>query len=285
MKAHLQVRSILSAIALVATGLVAGCATRSSAAPDPKQQVIALLKSFETGDRSALAVIDPHRYIQHDLRVADGLAGLQARLQSGAPGATKVDTVRAYVDGDYVFTQSEYAFSGRSLIGFDVFRFEGGRIVEHWDNLQEKAARPSPSGHTMLDGPVVASDLDRTAANKALMQAYMDDLLAGRRERFASYFDGNRYIQHSPLVADDLTGLFAGLQALAKEGRSVKYTKVHKVLGQGDFVLVMAEGSFGDQPSAYYDFYRIHDGRIAEHWDTIEPIPPRAEWKNANGKF
>ena len=44
-------------------------------------------------------------------------------------------------------------------------------------------------------------------------------------------------------------------------------------------VLVMAEGTFGDKPSAYFDLYRIQNGRIAEHWDTIATIPPRAEWK------
>jgi len=46
-----------------------------------------------------------------------------------------------------------------------------------------------------------------------------------------------------------------------------------------------AFGSFGGRPSSYYDFYRIQNGKIAEHWDTIEPIPPRDEWKNSNGKF
>jgi predicted SnoaL-like aldol condensation-catalyzing enzyme len=107
----------------------------------------------------------------------------------------------------------------------------------------------------------------------------------GRKDKFASYFDGDNYIQHSPLVADNLTGLFAGLQALAKQGLAVKYDRVHKVLGEGNFVLVVAEGSFGGRPSSYYDFYRIQNGKFAEHWDTIEPIPPRAEWKNSNGKF
>jgi predicted SnoaL-like aldol condensation-catalyzing enzyme len=87
------------------------------------------------------------------------------------------------------------------------------------------------------------------------------------------------------LVADNLTGLFAGLQALAKQGLAVKYERVHKVLGEGNFVIVVAEGSFGNRPSSYYDLYRIQNGKIAEHWDTIEPIPPRAEWKNSNGKF
>ena len=47
----------------------------------------------------------------------------------------------------------------------------------------------------------------------------------------------------------------------------------------GNFgVLVMSEGTFGERSTSYYDFYRIQDGKM-------EPIPPRADWKNANGKF
>ncbi|MES2105029.1 MAG: hypothetical protein V4634_13500 [Pseudomonadota bacterium] len=254
------------------------------AAPDHKQQVVELLKSIETGDSRPIAYINPDKYIQHNLAVADGLPGVKALLQSLPKGTTKVNTVRVFQDGDFVFAHTEYNFFGPKT-GFDIFRFESGKIVEHWDNLQEVAAKPSPSGHTMTDGPTAASDLDKTAVNKALMQAYMDDLLQGRKEKFTGYFDGGNYIQHSPLVADQLSGLFAGLQALAKQGLVVKYDKVRQVLAEGNFVLVVAEGSFGGRPSAYYDLYRIQNGKIAEHWDTIEAIPPRAEWKNPNGKF
>jgi hypothetical protein len=41
---------------------------------DFKRQIVELLKSFETGDRKPLATINPNKYIQHNLRVADGLA-------------------------------------------------------------------------------------------------------------------------------------------------------------------------------------------------------------------
>ena len=249
-----------------------------------KQQATELLKSIETGESKPLTYINPTKYIQHNLAVADGLAGVKALLQSLPRGATKVNTVRVLQDGNFVILHTEYNFFGPK-VGFDIFRFEDGRIVEHWDNLQETALKPSPSGHTMIDGATVISDLDKTETNKALMQTYMDDLLHGRKEKFSSYFEGNNYIQHNPLVADNLTGLFAGLKALANEGQAVKYDRVHKVLGEGNFVLVLAEGSFGDRPVSYYDLYRIDDGKIAEHWDTIEPIPPRAEWKNPNGKF
>lgn len=249
-----------------------------------KQQATELLKSIETGESKPLTYINPTKYIQHNLAVADGLAGVKALLQSLPREATKVNTVRVLQDGNFVILHTEYNFFDPK-VGFDIFRFEDERIVEHWDNLQETALKPSPSGHTMIDGPTVISDLDKTETNKALMQAYMDDLLHGRKEKFSSYFDGNNYIQHNPLVADNLTGLFAGLKALANEGQAVKYDRVHKVLGEGNFVLVLAEGSFGDRPVSYYDLYRIDNGKIAEHWDTIEPIPPRAEWKNPNGKF
>ena len=72
---------------------------------------------------------------------------------------------------------------------------------------------------------------------------------------------------------------------MAKAGVTMKYTKIHKVLGEGNFVLVSSEGEFAGKPSAFYDLFRVANGKIAEHWDTIETIPPRAEWKNANGKF
>ena len=251
---------------------------------DYKQQVVELLKIIETDDPKPLAYINPEKYIQHNLAVADGLAGVRALLQSLPKGSTKVNTVRVLRDGDFVIAHTDYNFFGPK-VGFDIFRFEDGKIVEHWDNLQESAGKPGPSGHTMIDGPTTATDLDKTEANKSLMRSYMDDLLAGRRDKFPGYFDGNNYIQHNPWVADNLTGLLAGLQALDKEGKAVKYDRVRMLLGEGNFVLVVTEGSFGGQPTSYYDFYRIQYGKIAEHWDTLQTIPPRADWKNSNGKF
>ena len=251
--------------------------------PARKQQVIDLLKSLETRDPAPSVYVNPNKYIQHNLQVGPGPAGVAALIQNMPSDAT-VHTIRVFEDGDYVFAHTEYNFFGPK-IGFDVFRFEDGLIVEHWDNLQETATEPSPSGHTMIDGPTTASNLDQTEGNKVLMQHYMEDLLAGRRETFPSYFNGTQYIQHNPWVADTIPGLIAGLQDLAAKGQAVVYKSVHKILGEGDFVLVVTEATFGDVPTGIYDLYRIENGKIAEHWDTLEAIPPRGEWKNSNGKF
>jgi predicted SnoaL-like aldol condensation-catalyzing enzyme len=250
-----------------------------------KAQVAALLKSIETGDPTPVAVVNPDKYIQHNLSAGDGLAGLGELLAALPPGSARAQTARVFEDGEFVFAHTEYDFFGPK-IGFDVFRFEDGRIVEHWDNLQPTAAQPNPSGRTMIDGTTTVTDLDRTQANKRRVHDFVDDiLLNGRMDRLPGYCDGDAYLQHNPGVADGWSGLGAALAAMDKAGISMKYDRVHKVLGEGNFVLVISEGQFGGQHVAFYDLFRVQAGKIAEHWDTIEPIPPRAEWKNANGKF
>ena len=37
--------------------------------------------------------------------------------------------------------------------------------------------------------------------------------------------------------------------------------------------------------SSFYGLFRIAEGKLVEHWDTIEAVPARSEWKNDNGKF
>jgi len=250
-----------------------------------KQQVAALLKAIETGDAAPVAVINPNKYIQHNLAAADGLAGFGALLQALPKGSAKANTARMFQDGDLVFAHTEYNFFGPK-IGFDIFRFEGGKIVEHWDNLQETPTKPNPSGRTMIDGPVQATDLDKTGENKALVKSFVEDILVhGRMDKLAAYYDGDRYAQHNPQIADGLSGLGQALQAMAKAGVTMKYERIHRVLGEGNFVLVASEGSLGGKPTSFYDLFRVENGKIAEHWDTIETIAPRSEWKNANGKF
>src|SRR6202789_425166 len=76
-----------------------------------------------------------------------------------------VRTVRIFADGDYVVAQTDYTLSSAKG-GFDIFRFDGDRIIEHWNNLEDKCAAPNLSGRTQLDGPTKVTDLDQTDANK-----------------------------------------------------------------------------------------------------------------------
>ncbi len=252
-----------------------------------KEKVIALLNSFNTGDQTPVSYINPNKYIQHNLAVGDGLAGFGEIMHNAPEGGFKANVIRAFQDGDYVIAHTEYDFFGPKA-AFDVFRFEDGQIVEHWDNLAEVAS-PNPSGRTQFDGATDISDKEKTIANKKVVETFIHEvLLNGKMDNLNTLVNPTNYIQHNSAVADGLDGLGAALKYFAENDMVMIYDKVHKVLGEGNFVLTMSEGKFGKAPGdhvAYYDLFRLEDGQIVEHWDVIQPIPTKSEWKNENGKF
>lgn len=268
--------------AAISFNLFAG---ESSREISPKEKVVALLNSIETGDQHPVTYINPDKYIQHNLAVADGLAGFGALLQALPEGSAKVNVKRVFQDGQYVFTHTYYDFFGPK-VGFDVFRFENGLIVEHWDNLAEKAKTPNPSGRTQLDGPIEVEDLEKTDENKKLVSKFIETVLVkGDFGKLPDFVDDKSYHQHNTDIADGLDGLGRAIEALARQGIQMVYTTNHIVLGEGNFVLAISEGTFGGNPVSNYDLFRVSQGKIVEHWDVIESIPPREDWKNDNGKF
>ncbi len=108
-----------------------------------KQQALDLLKSFETGDRKSAAHINPNNYVQHKPVDSRWSGWPRRRLSSSSKRIGEGQHVRVFEDGDYVFLHTEYNFFGPK-IGFDIFRFEDGKAVEHWDNLQETPPAPKP---------------------------------------------------------------------------------------------------------------------------------------------
>lgn len=250
-----------------------------------KQKAVALIESLETGAQEPISYINPAKYTQHNLSVGDGLAGFGEVVSNAPEGGFKAKVVRAFQDGEYVFLHVDYDFFGPKA-GFDIFRFEEGKIVEHWDNLAE-ITPPNPSGRTQLDGASELADLDKTRENKALVEAFVSDVLMnGKVDKITDYVNPEKYLQHNAGIADGLDGLGAALKYFAENGLVLEYDKVHKVLGEGNFVLTVSEGKFGKGDHvAFYDLFRIENGKIVEHWDIIENIPAKADWKNDNGKF
>lgn len=291
-------RRALSLLLAVAGLGVAGCAAVPDLAPllqetgrvaTPPERLQAqvqavrdVLRSLETGDPAAvLAHVSAERYIQHNHRLPDGRQALLEALPAMARGGTRVRIVRAFADGPFVVTHTQYTLYGRELIGFDIFRFEGGRIVEHWDNLAP-ARPPNASGRTMIDGPADVTDRHLGAQNKAVVAELMAKGFFGGDVQTVLRLIADPYHQHNPGVADGIAGLQA---AMKTELARYDYKRVVRILGEGNFVAVVCEILYDGRPAANIDLFRLDNGKVVEHWDLVEPVAPESEWKNRNGKF
>ena len=248
-----------------------------------KAAIHALLKGIETGDPEAVRVVNEDEYIQHNPQTREGNEGLAALFKRISASNPKVNIVRLFSDGDYVFGHTEYDFATRR-IGFEVFRFEGEQAVEHWDNIQPRI-EPTASGRTMVDGPTLAGDLPLTEANRALVQQFVEDVLIAARPERIGKFVAPKCAQHSPAMEDGIGGIAAMLSSKIDGAAEQSYTRLHRILAEGSFVLAVIEGLKRGEDASFYMLFRVADGLISEQWQTSEIVPPRDQWLNQNGKF
>ncbi len=254
--------------------------------------VAELLKSIESGAQEPASYINAKNYTQHNLGVENGMAGFGKVLGELAkfPQPPRVKTIRIFEDKDYVFTHTDYNFFGPN-IGFDIFRFENGLIVEHWDNLTPTLDKPNASGHTQIDGEYQVKDSDMTDKNKSVIERFVYDIMIDRDMPSIDQFfeQSGNLIQHIPGAKDGVQFFKDMLQKHSRGSSEVViYSHLHKVLGEGNFVLAVSSGFAGvgeGFPTSYYDLFRLDNEKIVEMWSIHQPIPEKSEWKNENGKF
>ena len=135
----------------------------------------------------------------------------------------------------------------------------------------------------MLDGATEIADRDKTEDNRALIRSFIETtLINGQIDLLADFVDPEGYIEHNPDMSD---GLEALRKSLTANESNRHYETLHRVLAEGNFALSVTEGHRDGKHVSFYDLFRIHNGLIVEHWDTVDEIPPRSQWVNDNGKF
>jgi len=109
-------KSLFYIISFLAIIITTGCKSGEKTDSTPKETIsmeltekdkaVALIESLETGAREPAGYINPEKYIQHNLGVADGLAGFGAVLANPPAGGFKAEVVRSFQDGDYASSVS-----------------------------------------------------------------------------------------------------------------------------------------------------------------------------------
>ncbi|MFB8749123.1 nuclear transport factor 2 family protein [Streptomyces parvulus] len=118
------------------------------------------------------------------------------------------------------------------------------------------------------------------SVNKETAYKAMDELL-NRRDLTAldRYFTEN-YIQHNPAISDGLEGLREIVPTLPVHFR---YTML-RTFEDGDHVIALAKvsGFLPEGDAAVADVFRFENGRIAEHWDILQPYVPDDQTASGN---
>lgn len=168
---------------------------------------------------------------------------------------------------------------------FNLYRFEDGKIVEHWDhgtlpdgmtpkNYVPPVAHPDPAR-------VLDSDNPQLAANKLLVFDMWRTVLDAQQVDKASRYMAEDYIQHNPMANTGLAGFLAFFEPIAQPREAARNVPtLVNIVAEGDKVVLATLKQYLDADgnpytTTWFDMWTVEDGLLAEHWDTASfDLPP-----------
>jgi predicted SnoaL-like aldol condensation-catalyzing enzyme len=122
----------------------------------------------------------------------------------------------------------------------------------------------------------------KLAANKKLVFDMWRAIIQGAHTELAPKYFTEGYIQHNPNVATGRDAMVAYMKATrpVREIQSTITFPVIAIMAEGDLVMV-ATVSYSPDPEkpgskyagTHFDLFRIENGKIAEHWDSVAKDP------------
>jgi predicted SnoaL-like aldol condensation-catalyzing enzyme len=121
-------------------------------------------------------------------------------------------------------------------------------------------------------------------ANKANAIAFYRTAYLGEPSRAVELYVGAEYIQHNPEVGAGKQGFIDYFDAMAREypGKQIEFVRA---AAEGDLVALHTYQSWpGNDQYVTMDFFRFDaEGKIVEHWDSIQQVPTVT--KNGNPMY
>lgn len=233
-------------------------------------------KVLGQGDTSLVHSIVSDNYIQHSPTVKTGKVGFLEFMDflKQLPQAENQSKpfMRFICDDNFVAVHLDIEFMGQRKSVLDLYRLENGFLAEHWD-ASEDVTPLSVNGNSVVEGTIRIENLESTKENKSIVGQYCQQVLMAKpSEKWDNYLAVD-LIQHNPQVKNGRTELIAYYEKL-------EILNVHRVIGEGNFVLTQSEGSFHNATFVIYDIYRLKHRMIVEHWSVKQVIPNALAYSN-----
>ena len=124
-------------------------------------------------------------------------------------------------------------------------------------------------------------DLER---NKQNAIAFYRAAYEGDPAKAVQQYVGDEYIQHNPLVGDGTEPFINYFERMGKEfpNKSIQFVRA---VAEGNMVALHTHQTWpGNDQYVTMDFFRFDEnGKICEHWDSIQQIPEKSA--NTNTMF
>lgn len=110
--------------------------------------------------------------------------------------------------------------------------------------------------------------------NKQNAVAFYQLAYEGNPLKAVELYVGSTYTQHNPLVANGPDAFIAYFNRMHKE-YPIKTIEFVRTIAEGDLVALHTHQVWpGNDEYVTMDFFRFsEDGKIVEHWDSIQQIP------------
>ncbi|MFF5979476.1 nuclear transport factor 2 family protein [Streptomyces olindensis] len=256
----------------------------AAAAAHQKTAALRILKEvLEQGDtEGAEVLIRPDCIRRYPLAPDEAapLNDLGIVLRERFPEA-RYEVKRVVSEGDLVLIHSHLVTAPgmRGAAVADIFRFQDGKVAEHW-RAEQDVPQTTANGNDMFSTRSrPATEASQTACparddNKKLVTAYFEQLLVKKDVSAVDRYLAAEYRQHNPILPDGPEGERAGLSAFFDQFPHLTVTP-KLVIAEDDLVAVHAHfvNVPGERGQMIADIFRVLDGKIVEHWDVIQDVP------------
>jgi len=108
----------------------------------------------------------------------------------------------------------------------------------------------------------------KNIATRAYQRIFGDLDITGVDEYMADDF-----LQHNPTIADGREGVKKLVEMLIWQGIPKQKIDFKHVMVENDTVVLHSKYEMAGKEWRFIDIYRISDGKLAEHWDAMMPMP------------